>query len=162
MTAAAYNRTAFLDEVNSPLDTQEGVLSTDVQKSRILANLGVNTSEAPSAVITTAGAATYLSADILKGVVLRDPTGASRTDVLPTAALLVAALDTLGRAVVGHTFEFTVYNQADAAETVTLQAGAGGTLTSLASAAAIAQNGSKRYRIRITNVTSAAETYLVY
>ena len=42
--------------------------------------------------VDTAGAATYTAAQIGRGIILRDPSGAARTDVLPTAALLIAGV----------------------------------------------------------------------
>lgn len=45
-----------------------------------------------AAVVTDAGAATYTAAQVLGGVILRDCAGAGRTDVLPTAALLIGAM----------------------------------------------------------------------
>src|SRR5690349_811929 len=71
----------------------------------------------------TAGARTYTAAEILTGIIVRDPNGASRTDVLPTAALLVAALT---RPAVGDVISCYIVNGADAAETITINAGSGG------------------------------------
>src|SRR5262245_33603853 len=73
--------------------------------------------------ITTAGAVTYTPAQILGGIIVRDPNGAARTDTLPTAALLVAAVP---QAFVGLTIRCTITNAADAAETITIAAGTGG------------------------------------
>ncbi len=42
--------------------------------------------------VDTAGPATYTAAQIGRGIILRDPSGAARTDVLPTAALLIAGV----------------------------------------------------------------------
>lgn len=104
--------------------------------------------------ITTAGAETYTAAQILGGLITRDPAAGNRTDTLPTAALLVAALP---MAAVGDAFEFTVKNTADMAETVTVQAGDGGTLSG---DGGIAQNESKRFLVVITGVGTPA--YTVY
>jgi hypothetical protein len=83
---------------------------------------------APS-VITTAGAATYTVANIGSGIIQRDPNGASRTDTLPTAALLIAGLQNLyALTYTGDSLQFRIDNTADAAETITLAAGAGMTL----------------------------------
>ena len=104
------------------------------------------------ATVATAGAATYDAADVVGGLILRDPNGASRSDVTPTAALLVAAVP---GAVVGSGFEFTIRNTADAAETITLTAGSGVTLSGTMT---IAQNNSKRFLAVITNVGTPAIT----
>lgn len=104
----------------------------------------------------TAGANTYTAAELIGGLILRDPAGASRTDVSPTAALIVAEI---AGAVVGSSFEFTIRNTADAAETITLDAGAGVTLSGTMT---IAQNNSKRFLAVCTNVTGAAEAVTIY
>jgi hypothetical protein len=108
----------------------------------------------------TAGARTYTSAEILGGVIVRDPNGASRTDTLPTAALLVAAI--IG-AQVGDVVRCYIVNGADAAETITVNAGTGGTYDTNETAVSrlIGQNASKWVHIRLTNVTTGAEAYAV-
>jgi hypothetical protein len=105
---------------------------------------------------TTAGAVTYTAAGLLGGLITRDPNGSGRSDVTPTAALLVAAVP---GATVGDSFEFTIRNTADAAETITVTAGSGATLSGTMT---IAQNNSKRFLVRLDNVTSGAEAYTVY
>lgn len=105
---------------------------------------------------STAGALTLTAAQILGGYIRRDPNGLARTDTLPTAALLVAAIP---GAVVGQAFLFIYKNTADAAETVTIAAGTGGTLVGTAT---IVQNNSKIFLVRLTNVTAAAEAYDVF
>jgi hypothetical protein len=42
--------------------------------------------------VTTAGAETYTAAQIARGIILRDPNGAPRTDTLPTAAFLITGV----------------------------------------------------------------------
>lgn len=105
---------------------------------------------------TTAGALTYTAAMLKAGLIKRNPSGAARSDVTPTAALLLAAVP---GAVIGTAFEFTITNDATAAETITVTAGTGATLTGTMT---IAQNNSKRFRVEFTNVTAASEAYTVY
>ncbi len=105
---------------------------------------------------STAGALTYTAAMLKGGIILRDPNGGNRSDVTPTAALLVAALPSC---VVGNAFVFTIRNTADAAETITVTAGSGATLSGTMT---IAQNNSKDFLVVLTNVTSGAEAYTVY
>lgn len=105
----------------------------------------------------TAGALTITAAMVVNGLLTRDPNGASRTDVLPTAALLVAGITS---PFVGQELEFMIVNMADAAETITVQAGSGGTMHPPAST--IAQNTSKRYLFKLTNVTASSEAYDVF
>lgn len=110
---------------------------------------------------TTAGAVTYTAAQVLGGLILRDPNGAARSDVTPTAALLNAAI---AGAAVGASFEFTIRNTADAAETITVTAGTGVTLSGTMT---IAQNNSKRFLAVITAVSSrgvvgSSDTITIY
>lgn len=111
------------------------------------------------AVATSADAApvTYTAAQLLGGLVLRDPNGAGRSDVLPSAALMVAAIPD---AVVGSGFEFTIRNTADQSETITITAPSGA--VTLSGTMTIAQNNSKRFLVVLTNVTAAAEAYTIY
>jgi len=98
--------------------------------------------------ITTAGAATYTAAQLLGGLILRDPAGGARSDVTPTAALIIAALKQAG---IGNAFEFTIKNDADAAETITVTAGTDVTLTGTMT---IAQNNTKRFLCLVTASTT--------
>jgi hypothetical protein len=105
---------------------------------------------------TTAGDETYSAAEMLGGLILRDPNGAGRSDTTDTAANIVAAFP---NAIVGSSFQFTVRNTADAAETITLGGGTGvttsGTMT-------IGQNNSKTFLVRLDNVTSSSEACTIY
>jgi len=100
--------------------------------------------KASVATIATADVVTYTAAQLLGGLILRDPAGASRSDVTSTAALIAAALVAAGAgaAVTGASFEFTIRNTADNAETITVTLGVGVTLSGTMT---IAQNNSKRF-----------------
>jgi hypothetical protein len=106
--------------------------------------------------VTTAGAETLTAAQLVGGLILRDPAGGARTDTTATAALILAEIT---GAVVGSSFEFTIRNDADAAETITVAGGSGvttsGTMT-------IAQNNTKRFKLVFTNVTAASEAATLY
>lgn len=118
--------------------------------------------QAPAAAsIATAGNETLTAAQLLGGIIVRDPAGAARTDTLPTAALLVAAIP---GAKVGDVIRTLIVNGADAAEAITLAAGSGGAFDANQTAASrvIGQNTSKCVHIRLTNVTAASEAYVVY
>jgi hypothetical protein len=79
--------------------------------------------------VTTAGAATYTAAQIASGIILRDPNGASRTDTLPTAALLIAGVaNQYTLAQDGDSIVWEVRNTGSAGELITLAAGSGVTL----------------------------------
>lgn len=100
----------------------------------------------------TAGAVTYTAAQLLDGLIARDPAGAARADSTPTATQIVAAIKGCK---VGDSFEFTIRNTADAAETITLTAGAGVTISGTAT---VAQNNSKRFLVLVTNTVAPAVT----
>ena len=104
----------------------------------------------------TAGAKTYSAAELIGGLILRDPAGGNRSDVTPTAAQIVAGF---AGGVVGSSFEFTIRNTADAAETITLTAGAGATLSGTMT---IAQNNSKRFLCRLDDIGSGTEAVTIY
>lgn len=114
------------------------------------------------ATITTAGAATYTAAQMLGGLILRDPNGSNRSDVTPTAASLLAELAARigGDVPIGLSFEFTIRNDADVSETITVTPGTGGTVTG-GGTMTIAQNNSKRFLVRVTG-TGANAAYIVY
>lgn len=97
--------------------------------------------------IATADAVTYTAAQLLGGLIVRDPAGGARSDVSPTAALLIAAITQAGA---GDSFEFTIKNAADAAETITLTAG---TDVTLVGTMTIAQNNTKRFLAVVTSPT---------
>ena len=113
---------------------------------------GVSKNKIAVSTITTAGAATYTAAQVLGGLILRDPAGGARSDVTPTAVNLIAAMED---AQVGDSFEFTVRNTADASETITVTAGTGVTLSGTMT---IAQNNTKRFLCVVT----ASTTVTVY
>jgi len=100
----------------------------------------------------TAGDVTFTATQILGGLILRDPAGGARADLLPTAATIIAAL---GNPAVGEAFEFTVRNTADANETITITTNTGLTLSGTMT---VAQNNSKRFLALVT----AATTVTVY
>jgi hypothetical protein len=100
--------------------------------------------------IATADVVIYTAAQILGGLVLRDPNGAGRSDVTPDAAEVIAAMAQAG---VGNCFEFTIRNTANAAETITVTAGAGVTLSGTMT---IAQDHSKRFLCVVTGAATMA------
>ncbi len=106
---------------------------------------------------TTAGAVTYTAAEILGGLILRDPNGAARADLFPTAASIITALytkDTIGgaaNAVVGHSFDVAIRNDADAAETITMTTNTGLTLSGVMT---IPIGSTGRYTVVVTSATT--------
>lgn len=106
---------------------------------------------------TTASDQTYTAAQMIAGMILRDPNGSARADTLDTAANIVAAIP---GCVAGTGFEFVVRNTADANETITVGPGSGG--AAISGTATVAQNNSKRFLLVLTNVGSGTEAYTVY
>jgi hypothetical protein len=120
---------------------------------------GISETPAELSVVTsksTAGAVTYTAEELYGGCILRDPAGASRSDVTPSAADIVAAVP---GAVATSSFEFVIRNEADANETVKLTAGSG---VSLSGVMTIAQNASRRFLAVVTNAGSGTETVTIY
>ena len=105
---------------------------------------------------TTAGDVTYTAAELVGGMILRDPAGGARADLFPTAAAIVAGIQ---GAVVGSSLEITIRNTADAAETITMTTNTGLTLSGTMT---IAQNNSKRFLAVCTNVGSGTEAVTIY
>lgn len=111
----------------------------------------------------TAAAVTYTPAQVVGGLIIRDPNGAARSDVMPTAADLVAYFANQRReecVKAGLSFEFTIRNNdGGAAETITMTAGTGGTLSGTMT---IATANSKRFLVVFTNVDAGSEAYTMY
>lgn len=106
--------------------------------------------------IATAGNATFTTAQVLGGIILRDPAGGARTDTTPTAAALVAAAPGVA---IGSTFSLLIRNTADAAETITI---AGGTGVTVSGTATIAQSNSKLFLVRFNAVAAGSEAVTIY
>ena len=107
--------------------------------------------------VNTAGNETYSAAQLLGGLILRDPAGTSRNDTTPTAAGIVAAIP---NASVGSSFEFTIRNTADNNETITLVAGSKVTLSP--TSIEIQRYYSETFLVVCTNVTSTNEEVTIY
>ena len=88
---------------------------------------------------------------MLGGLILRDPAGLSRADLLPTAASMFSEINSPFNTA-GASFEFTIRNTADAAETITVTSNTGLTLSGTMT---IAQNNSKRFLWVQTSATAA-------
>lgn len=102
---------------------------------------------------TISGTATLTAAQVLGGLVLMDPNGGAANLTLPSAASLAAALNVVSPA--GKAVRVVVRNTADAAETITVLAGASG---SVSGTATIAQNNTKEFLI----VFDGPATYVAY
>jgi hypothetical protein len=144
-------------------------LETLYKNGRLNAEVGPNIGYLTSTVKTTAAAVTYTAAEIAGGYIRRDPNGSGRTDVLPTAALLVAYLRNiagqLGAELTARIeMQFTIQNDADAAETITMSVGTGGSLgPNVAGSVTVTvpQNTSKRFSIQFTSTTPGSEAYVL-
>lgn len=100
---------------------------------------------------TTASAVTFTAAEVLGSLILRDPNGAGRNDLLPTAASMFVAMESPVKNS-SVSFEFTIRNTADAAETITVTTNTGLTLSGTMT---IAQNNSRRFLWNQTSPTAA-------
>lgn len=132
----------------------------NIEQSRLDRNTVLN--EKWRKVVTTdstAGALTLTAAMLRGGILVRDPNGSNRSDVFPTAALLVAAMPWLQPQ---DFFEFTILNNADAAETITMTLGTGATFGAAQATHTIAQNGKQSYWIQISAIASGSEAYVIY
>lgn len=109
--------------------------------------------------LSTASNVTYTIAQLMRWIIVRDPNGADRTDVLPTAALIVAGIPGLK---LNDYIQFKLINGADAAESVILTAGTGGAFDAnqAAGSAVVSQNQSKFIQIRMTGISTPA--YVAY
>lgn len=143
-----------LSNVNTSSETTGDTLVYDSATSKWVNQVAQNTTTV--ATVTTAGVVAYSAAQMLGGLILRDPAGAGRADTVDTAANIVAAFP---NAIVGSSFRFIVRNDADAAETITVSTAAGITLSGTMT---IAQNNSKEFLVRLDNVTSGTEAATVY
>ncbi len=121
-----------------------------VAKKRIVQLMSATTN-------ATASDQTFTAAQLLGGLILRDPNGGPRADLLPTAALLVAAIPGCA---VGTAFEFSIRNTADAAETITVTAP--DAAVTISGTATIAQSNAKKFLVIVTNIGGGTEAYTAY
>lgn len=119
--------------------------SKDLKLLTLGARLYLKTSVAA---ITTAGNVTYTAAQLRNIIIDRDPNGGARSDVTPTAALIISEFAFLRN---DEMFEFIIVNTADAAEVVTITAGTGVTLVG---DMAIGQDETGRFMVVRTSSTA--------
>lgn len=116
--------------------------------------------------IATAGAGSPSAANLLTGTVVRDCAGASRTDTLPTAALLVAAYKAIfPDMAIGDSMDVEYSNGSDpVTEIITIAEGSGGgwDTNQTAVSRTILGTSSRMLRIRFTGVALSSEAYVVY
>ena len=112
--------------------------------------------------VATATSVTLTAMQMLSGLILQDPAGGAVTTTGPTAALLLAEIAARigGDVPIGLSFMLVIRNTADAAETITVAAGTGGTVTG-GGTMTIAQNNSKLFIVRVTG-TGASAAYIIY
>jgi len=100
--------------------------------------------------IETEGAHTYTVDEFSGPLILRDPNGAARSDVTPTAADLIAADASAQR---GDCFRLEIRNIGTTGETLTITAGTGVTISGTAT---IAVDNSKEFLCVVTGPTTVA------
>ena len=100
--------------------------------------------------------ATLTAAQSFNGIIRGVPTAAA-TYTTATAAAIIAAIG--GDCAVGTTYTLVVLNASAGANTITV---AGGTGVSVSGVATVAQNASKVFLGRVTNVTAGSEAITLY
>lgn len=135
--------------------TQVEVLSADTSGNlRFSGTTGFVRKQTTTAV-STAGNVVYTAAQCLGGIIARNTNGSGRTDTTDTAVALVAGLNLTAD---NDTFTTILINTAGAAETITLAAGAGVTISNIGQT--IAQNESALLIFQRTSA-SAVTLYIV-
>jgi hypothetical protein len=94
---------------------------------------------------------TYTPAQMLGGLINRDPNGASRDDAFPDAVDIIAALGGANNVPLGTSFRLIIRNTADAAETVYIDSSPN---TTIVGNEAIAQNNLKEFLFVVTSSTT--------
>lgn len=100
---------------------------------------------------------------LLTGIVIQAPS-AGNASTLDTAANIVAGINKMSAgAQIGDVIQ-CYFGNGSAANTITITAGSGGSFDTNQPAAArvIAVNSSRWVMVRLTNVTSASEAYVIY
>lgn len=106
--------------------------------------------------INTDAVVTYTTAQVLSGLILRNITTTARTDVMPTAALLVAAVE---GAQANTAFYFTLKNTTSTSHVITVAAGTGGTTSGTMT---IDYLTLRQFLVVFTNTTPGSEAYTLY
>jgi hypothetical protein len=157
---------------SGPVYSAAGFAGAEDSNGNVIANM--TTMRSAATAIATAGNVTYTAAQLLTGFISRDVAGANRTDVLPTAQLLVQALagsapTSQNYPTVGTSVHFTLHNNASGAFTLALSLGTGGTTAMgnntfwVFGTTTIAQNAAPRsFTLVLTNVTPGSEAYIAY
>lgn len=117
---------------------------------------GRTTKETTVTTITTAGNVTYNASQFWGGIVRRDPNGANRSDVTPTADAFFSGTLYIQ---VGSSYKFSIENTADAAETITLTANTGVTLVG---SMTISQGEIRQFLFRMDNIGSGNRAASIY
>lgn len=97
------------------------------------------------------------AAAVVKKIYIRDCNGSARQDTLPAASALVGAFP---GAFVGLSFMLIVKNSTNGNYTLTLAAPSGA--VTITGTATVAQNNTKLFLVRLTNVGTGTEAYTVY
>lgn len=106
--------------------------------------------------ISDASDVTLTTAQLLGGLILRDPNGGARTDTTPTASEII---DAIYEARDDTTKLLMIRNTADAAETITV---AGGTGVTISGTATIAQNNTKIFLVHVDDISGGSEAVTLY
>ncbi len=150
--ALAYARAFVLEAADAEDD-----LATVLLCGPVPAITAVPWQQATVTTKNTADAVTYTAEELLGGLILRDPSGANRSDVTPTAESIVAAIQGV---VASSCFEFEIRNTADGDETVTLTTT--DAKVTLSGDMTVKRYNSRRFLAVVTNAGSGTEAVTIY
>ena len=120
---------------------------------------GIHYRDETVSTINSAVDVTYTAAQCLGGIISRDAGLVAKSDTLPPAASLIAAMQADNSEVtVGSTFDFIVDNVSGLA-VITLNAGTGGTISG---DVVVGVTKAKRVHVLVTNVTVSFESVTFY
>lgn len=109
--------------------------------------------------VSSASNATYTAAQVIGGIINRDPNGANRTDTTPTAAQLVAEMQSKNSAVTTNSsFPFLLSSDSNV-YSVTVAAGTGVTLVG---SGLVRAGKTLEIDVVATNIASGSEAVSIY
>lgn len=140
---------------NAPITVGTITFPAAPQGVNYIDGIGTPISTAPGA------ASTLLAEQLLTGIITQSPS-TGNTSTFDTAANMVAAVNKISAgAVVGDVITCLLIN-GNSTNAITLAAGSGGSFDTNQATRNIAVNTSRYVWVRLTNVTSGSEAYIIY
>ena len=135
--------------INRPVNVTVGNLS--ISQGRVISGGGVNRDYRPATTVSDTDAHTYTTTELLSGYILRTGfTNGNKTDVLPTAANLIAAMPGV---LAGSSFT-VVIDMVTPAYTMTLNGASTGVTYGASCSTAVDTNDTMELLINITSSTT--------